>query len=355
MSDPATRGGTRRRARQSRARVLALAASVLLTLGAVALALQDSGTARSRSAGDTAAPHHTDVDPDLTATGRPVAPALPVGRFDLEIPDPSPSGQGTGRTVRTVVWHPTVRRSGGYPLVLFAHGYGTEPETYEQLLIEVASAGFVVAAPESRPTRSAILVPDVDDEGEVIGEHEQVATDFQDQRDDLELVVDTLLDRTQRPDALRGLIASSTKIGVVGHSDGGIAAAALGFNTDAGDPRVGADVVISGAYGSFPGEWFPVGSPTLLAIHGDADAVNPFSSSAGMYAADGGGPKYLVTILGGGHLEPLLDDDARPALSTLIARFLGAYLREQRTSWTALLDQSATGAESVWSLVDEDS
>ena len=49
------------------------------------------------------------------------------------------------------------------------------------------------------------------------------------------------------------------KVTAIGHSDGGVTAAALAFNTNAGDPRVGAGIIISGDYGEFGGEWFPDG------------------------------------------------------------------------------------------------
>ncbi len=343
----------------SRASGVRRVGAVLLTLvtaGAAGLLLARDGsdtTAGSTRTTAPAAPQESDTtearrdrDQEPSETPRTsVVGRFTISRLDFELPTAGEDDE-TSRTIRAVAWFPDKERASGYPLVVFAHGFATQPETYEDLLAELASAGFVVVAPESRPTRSSVIVPDLDDAGEVVGEHEEYATDFHAQRDDLEAAIDDVLAGVVPPE-LRAVV-SHGRVGLIGHSDGGIAAAALGFNTSASDPRVAADVVISGAYGSFPGEWFPEGSPALLALHGDADEVNPFSSSSGLYAADGGGPKYLVTILGGGHLTPLLDDTTRPSLAQLMARFLGAYLHGERAAWRAVLDQGT--ADEVWEL-----
>src|SRR5262249_12125582 len=151
----------------------------------------------------------------------------------------------------------------------------------------------------------------------------------EDQRLDLVSSIDAVTAMGRQAGPLQGVVAA-TKVGVMGHSDGGIVAAALGFSTDAADPRVGADVVIAGDYGYFGGPWFPDGSPPLLAIHGDADTVNSFATSARMFDADDGGTKYLVTILDGGHLDPLLEEPTRTPLVRLISDFFSAYLRNDR-------------------------
>src|SRR5205085_2252823 len=54
---------------------------------------------------------------------------------------------GDSRRLRTIIHWPA-RVRGRVPLIVFAHGYDTEPETYEPLLDAWASAGYVVAAPE---------------------------------------------------------------------------------------------------------------------------------------------------------------------------------------------------------------
>ena len=51
------------------------------------------------------------------------------------------------RDIPTSVWYPTDRSHGPYPLVVFAHGYDADPNSYAALLHAIASAGYVVAAP----------------------------------------------------------------------------------------------------------------------------------------------------------------------------------------------------------------
>ena len=125
---------------------------------------------------------------------------------------------------------------------------------------------------------------------------------------------------------------ASTKVGVVGHSDGGTTAAAVAFNTTVGDPRIGAGVILSGALGDFAGTWFPDSAPALLAIHGTDDPINPYANSEALYNQDQTSPKWLVAVQGATHLEPFTTDPVRPQISALIADFLRAQLNRDTTA-----------------------
>jgi fermentation-respiration switch protein FrsA (DUF1100 family) len=93
------------------------------------------------------------------------------------------------------------------------------------------------------------------------------------------------------------------------------------------DPRITAAVILSGARDDFGGPWFPSGSPALLAIHGDADGVNPFGASQTLYSSDrSGSPRYLVAVPGGGHNDAFLSSRTRDAVAALASDFLRAYL-----------------------------
>ena len=80
------------------------------------------------------------------------------------------------------------------------------------------------------------------------------------------------------------MVNSTAPVGVVGHSDGGVTAAAVAYNDAVADSRIGAAVVLSGAEIAYPGGWFTRQSPPLLAIHGDADEVNPYWASEQLFA-----------------------------------------------------------------------
>ena len=145
---------------------------------------------------------------------------------------------------------------------------------------QLAAAGFVVAAPDF-PFTSANS--EWLDRGDVVN-----------QAADVSALITQLTEPTTVPAALRGVIAAGP-VGVIGHSDGGITAAAVAYNASVADARVGAAVILSGAEIMYGGPWFTTASPPLLAIHGDADEVNPYWASEQLFA-DATGPRWLVTV-----------------------------------------------------------
>jgi predicted dienelactone hydrolase len=252
-----------------------------------------------------------------------------VDETELTIVDPDQDN----RVVAVAVWYP--HAAGAFPLVVFAHGFGTGPDRYADFLTDLASSGHIVAAP--RPYALQAMqgmhtedpAPDPDAVADPTGEEpppqpDGDGFDFAGQRRDLVAIID-VLGGADVPEELRGRVAGS-KVTAIGHSDGGITAAALAFNSNAGDPRVGAAVIISGDYGQFGGTWFADGSPALLAIHGDADGVNPVGASVGLFLADRGGPRYLVVVHGAGHLDLLTDDPPVTMVVDLVTDFIAAYV-----------------------------
>ena len=171
-----------------------------------------------------------------------------------------------GRVLATTIYSPAA--PGAFPLVVFAHGFGASAASYAPLEQAVAAAGFVVVAPDFPLSSGAVTGNPVRDPVE--------------QATDLSFLIDVMLDPAARPAELAGVIANAP-VGVIGHSDGGITAAGIAFNSSHADPRIGAAAVLSGANIAFPGAWFAGPSPALLAIHGDADAVNPYWASEALF------------------------------------------------------------------------
>jgi fermentation-respiration switch protein FrsA (DUF1100 family) len=231
-----------------------------------------------------------------------------------------------GRTVPVTVYYPTA--PGTFPLVVFAHGYAASAATYELLEQDVATAGFVVAAPDFPLSSSAVTGNPTRD---------PVA-----QAADVSFVVDSILDAGTRPAPLADTIAS-TAIGVIGHSDGGITAAGVAYNSEYADARVGAAVILSGAAALFPGAWFTSASPPLLAIHGDADGMNPYWSSEALFAG-ATGPKWLVTVVGGSHGGPFTTDPSETSVAVLVADFLRAQLLGDAEAESRLASDAETGS-----------
>ena len=208
-------------------------------------------------------------------------------------------------------------QSGSFPLVVFAHGFDVSADTYAILEHQLASAGFVVAAPDFPLTSSAFPGPAI--EGDIAN-----------QAADVSFVVTSILDPAQVPEPLQGAI-DTTRVGVIGHSDGGVTAAAVAYNASVADPRIGAAVILSGAEAWYGGDWFTTSSPPLLAVHGTADEVNSFASSTTLF--DGAtGPKMLVAVDGGSHLGPFTSDPAEPDISNLAADFFHDHLEGDTTA-----------------------
>lgn len=361
--------------RQRRVRALQLV-SAALALAAGGLAALSITESTSSHRADAPVPPSTELRTDTDApppesAGEPeplaaieLAPAVSipaVAGFVGILYEDRADLPSAGRLVYAAVWYPTAAGNGPFPLVVFAHGAGSGPEYYSDLLSELSARGYVVVAPQSPPTRFSAPVeveptafgpspasgpvavtvgfrtaegdggePEPEGPGEP-GPEYTTLYNFQTQHDDVVSAIDAAIDLSVGEGELHGLV-DSTRIAVAGHSDGGVTAAAVAYNTAVGDARVRAAVILSGSYGYFGGSWFPEFSPPLLAVHGTDDGVNPFSSSEEIFYADGGGPRMLVAVLGGGHVDAFTSDRTRSAVVALAADFLGFYLSNDPAS-----------------------
>jgi fermentation-respiration switch protein FrsA (DUF1100 family) len=96
------------------------------------------------------------------------------------------------------------------------------------------------------------------------------------------------------------------------------------------DPRVGAAVILSGAEMSGVGGYaFTRATPPLLAVQGSADTSNePKFTLAFVKAA--GRPKFLLSLLGAGHLRPYTTQEPQLAIvKRVTTAFLDLYLKDQ--------------------------
>lgn len=251
------------------------------------------------------------------------APAYAVGNIAVPMVDDSrptpadgPVPGHPGRTLRVEIYYPATgvpgsplseygkaaRTGSRFPLIVFAHGFGSSPAAYQALLVRWAAAGFVVAAPTFPLTN--VTTPGGAD-----------LADYVNQPGDVSFVISQMLDASQSGQGpLAGLIDPS-EIGAAGHSLGGVTTLGLVGDSCCRDARVGAAVVISGDAISFPGGGAVAPSIPMLFVHGDADQVVPYASS--IVAFDGArGPKGLLTLIGGGHDTPV--DAAGPAFVSVL-------------------------------------
>jgi alpha-beta hydrolase superfamily lysophospholipase len=269
--------------------------------------------------------HVTMVDPTRAVAARGPTPASPERslRVTIRYPADGVASVASGESVDADAI------PGPRALVVFAHGLALTDQTYPRFLHDLAAAGFVVADPEFPLSSSALPGP-------------ATSGDVVEQARDLGFVADRLLDPATRPPPL-GAVVFGAKLGVIGHSDGGVTAAGFAGNSCCADPRVAAAVILAGAIGRFPGNWFTTAAPPVLVLHGDSDEVNPLSSSEGVYAT-ARAPKLFAVVSGGTHIGAFEDDSRRSAVVALVADFLRAYVLGDATAASRLAaDASVPG------------
>ncbi|MHB8533416.1 MAG: alpha/beta hydrolase family protein, partial [Solirubrobacteraceae bacterium] len=218
-----------------------------------------------------------------------------------------------------------VRGTGPFPLVVFAHGFAVSPATYTRLLRAWARAGYVVAAPVF-PLESA-GAPGGPEEGDLVNEPA-----------DISFVISKLLAAAAVPGGpLAGLI-DPARIAVAGQSDGGIAALMVADSRRMRDRRVRAAIVLSGAEQSGVGGYSFAGGPALLAVQGTADTINAPANTYAYFRA-AAHPKYLLRLLGAGHLPPYTSQQPQLGLLERVSiAFLDGYLRPGTPDGTGTAD-----------------
>jgi dienelactone hydrolase len=234
-------------------------------------------------------------------------PVLTVIRYPI-------AGPVTATDVRNA---PPLHPSGGFPLLVFGHGFAVTPRPYARLLQAWARAGYVVAAPIF-PLENA-KAPGGPNESDLVN-----------QPRDLRFVITRMLAASgDSHSPLAGTIADR-RIAVSGQSDGGETALAAAYDRHFLDRRVRAAVILSGAViPGVGGFTFPAPSPPLLAVQGTADTINQPRFTRQFFAV-APRPKFLLWLLGAPHLPPYTDE--QPQL-TIVERatiaFLDRYLKRQ--------------------------
>ena len=323
-----------------------IAALAALTLAAVTL---------PASAANPPAPSATSAKPrDITAIqkaevaahSRKFRPMATTGASYTALPDAYPVGKTMGFTVDHAkstparypnpalnyrnlpisIWYPAASgpvskndiiwanaRAGYFPLIVFAPGFNSNPDTYEVFLHDLAAQGYVVAAPTfpmeapidgmAGPTRSN--------------------TEIIYQIYDMAAVITQMLAYSKTPGNFLSWAMSRTQIGVIGHSDGGMTVAGMTMSTSFVDPRVKTAVVMAGA-GPYGLQWRNRKVVPLLMEQANKDPYNSPSSAAFLFNHVTG-PRAYLELNGIYHIWPLIGDDKIADLTrrTVIAHLDG--------------------------------
>ncbi len=222
-----------------------------------------------------------------------------------------------------------VQRTGGYPMVVFAHGYDVTPDIYRALLDSWTRAGFVVVAPlfpDEQP--SAVKAQHgVNTEDDLVNEPADIAF----------VTKEILLASVGTPVAcpiVKGLVQSS-EIALAGHSDGATAVGMLAYDHGV-DPqgvnyaslRTGIDyravMILSGDENTYQPFANEVSRPSLLIVHSLADQCNPIRNGVRFYDDVHQPNKWFLELRSAHHLPPFdgADPSAFRAVVATSIRFL---------------------------------
>ena len=196
------------------------------------------------------------------------------------------------RATRVEHWSPSSssdRALGALPLVVFAHGWNSNPSVYEVLLDTWAAAGFLVAAPTFPDSTNTLPGSPV--------------SNYPEQARDISFVISSLLGGVEGP-------VDPSRIAVAGHSDGGTDIALLALNPQYADPRIRAYISLSGEIpGGVSGPWGVPSTGAVLVAVGTADQYGLLGPATQIYQA-AEMPKALLTLAGGDHLTTFIGTSA---------------------------------------------
>jgi len=213
-------------------------------------------------------------------------------------------------------WAPPAYRYGPYPVIVFAHGFNVDPDTYRALLVSWVEAGYVVVAPFFPDTS----LPAVEAQHGVDTE-----LDVFNQPADIAFVVSQVVEAalgSPPPDAayLVGLVSPDRLI-LAGQSDGADTIAALLYDHEYSGTLASMGVqptavaLLSGAEWAREQDVYSApggGGPPALVVQSLTDSCNDPADSSRLYNMLTGS-KWFLALEDATHLGPYVGDGAAAA------------------------------------------
>lgn len=227
-----------------------------------------------------------------------------------------------GRSLQVEILYPTLSvkaptvkvlatpayRFGPYPVVVFAHGYNVDPNTYRALLASWAEAGYVVVAPFFPDTSMAAIAAQhgVDTESDIFNQPADIA-----------FVVSQVVKAADGSPlshiAYLAPMLNPHEIILAGQSDGGDTVAALLYDRAYGATRASMPVkplavaILSGSEMSRAEDVYSPpkgGGPLVLVVQSLTDGCNDPVYSSQLYNMLKGSTKWFLAIDNATHLGP---------------------------------------------------
>jgi dienelactone hydrolase len=286
-----------------------------VVLAALLAGCSSTATPEADSTTTTASTTVTNAVVSTTTVGVKNAPVTVIGTYGVGVRDKTyvddsrPTAENgsykgaTTRTLHTLTWYPSSaatpggdvvdgaapeRTVGAFPLIILSHGVTGLAGVYAGTGVALASAGYVVVAPDYPLSNGA-------------APGGPVVADVKNQPADASFVLKNVI--ADNATDFANVIATE-HVGAIGHSLGGFTTMGLTFSKCCADPDIDTAVVLAG--GPFGTEMIDQKMPTpVLFFHGDADGTVPYTTGRAAYDLVKS-PKAFITIPGGAHIPPFL-------------------------------------------------
>ena len=225
---------------------------------------------------------------EVVDTSRPTAPngtfpGSPERRMAVEVW--YPAGAPGGEAARDA---PLDGSGGPYPLIIFAHGVGSNRLLTASFTRHLASHGYVVAAPDFPLTSSS-------------APGGATLADLPSQPADVSFVIDRMLAFNEEPGNRFAGAINPDAIGLGGHSYGAFTSLLTAYGADR-DARIKAVLPMAASGCVIDAAAVGDTSVPIMVMAGSADLIVPASESRVAYDL-AHAPKYWVELTGGGHVR----------------------------------------------------